>query len=197
MQTSGKVAAIARGEDWQPPTIWLDAIGLGYGVLDRLRELGVDVTAFIASARTASRDRFLNLRAEAWWAAREAFQRSEVDLDPNDRALAGQLASVRYSLASNGSIQIASKDSMRTSPDRADALVIALYARGESTRAEAFVGMVEKLRQQDSRPQRRRSTEEMFGGQMPTELAWSTGPAHEKIVPNAVIRNSAGGRYEP
>ena len=52
------------------------------------------------------------------------------------RALAGQLSAVRYGLASNGAIQIQAKDSMRVSPDRADALVIALWgARQAAGRA--------------------------------------------------------------
>jgi Terminase large subunit, T4likevirus-type, N-terminal len=199
MQIAGRLAAIARDEPWQPPSIWLDAIGLGYGVLDRLHELEVPVTPFIASARSADRARFINARSEAWWAAREAFRNGEIDLDPDDRALAAQLASVRYSLASTGAIQIASKDSMRTSPDRADALVIALHARAQAIGAGGWAELADNIlarrRREAARPQARRSTEDAFGGQLPTEVAWSLGPKQEKIVPDSVIRDSAGGRH--
>jgi len=50
-----------------------------------------------------------------------------VQLPADDRVLAGQLSAVRYRLASTGAIQIQGKDEMRKSPDRADALVIALW----------------------------------------------------------------------
>ena len=55
MQTAGKLAALSAAEPLPPP-IWLDAIGLGYGVLDRLTELDVPVSAFIArlARRTGS-----------------------------------------------------------------------------------------------------------------------------------------------
>jgi hypothetical protein len=193
MQTAGKLAQLAHD---QPGAIHLDAIGLGYGVLDRLRELEVEVTPFIASARSASRDRFLNARSEAWWAAREAFQRSEIDLDPDDRALAGQLASVRYSLASNGSIQIQGKDSMRTSPDRADALVIAIAARGAGQRS---YGDLAKRLVADGRRRAVRESRllELDGsGYVPTEQAWGTSKPPDPIVPESAYRDSAGGRHD-
>jgi hypothetical protein len=145
MATAGRIAALSRDHRVAPP-ILLDAIGLGYGVLDRCRELGVPVSPFVASARAAHRERYLNLRAEAWWTAREAFRDGKVDLDPDDRVLAAQLGAVRYSLASNGSIQIADKGKMRTSPDRADALVIALYARSLLAQRDAIAALVDEAR---------------------------------------------------
>jgi hypothetical protein len=147
METAGRIAALSRDHRVVPP-VWLDAIGLGYGVLDRLRELGVSVSPFVASARASHRERYLNLRAEAWWTAREAFRDGRVDLDPADRVLAAQLGAVRYSLASSGSIQIADKGKMRTSPDRADALVIALYARSLMAQRDAISALVQEARWQ-------------------------------------------------
>jgi len=122
MQTTGRLAAL-RGEG----ALWLDVTGIGFGVADRLAEQGVGVTHFVAGARSSDPRRWANLRAESWWHARGLFERGEVDL-PADRVLAGQLSAVRYVLASSGAIQIQSKDSMRVSPDRADALVIGLWA---------------------------------------------------------------------
>lgn len=144
MATSGRVAAMVRDEPGVAPPVWLDAIGLGYGVLDRCRELGIGVSPFVASARAAQPDRHLNLRSQAWWAARDAFREGTVDLDPADRVLAAQLGSVRYGLASNGAVQIADKAKMRTSPDRADALVIALYARAQRAYGEAIARFAEQ-----------------------------------------------------
>jgi hypothetical protein len=108
-------------------SIWLDVTGLGYGVADRLAEQGVRAAHFVAGGSSSDRRRWLNLRAEAWWHARSMFEGGVVQL-PDDRVLAGQLSAVRYRLASSGAIQIQAKEEMRKSPDRADALVIALWA---------------------------------------------------------------------
>jgi len=121
--------------------VWVDAIGLGAGVLDRLSELGGHAVPFIASARASNPQRYLNLRAETWWHARECFRLGVVDLDPLDRVMAEQLGAVAYKLAPSGSLQIQSKDEMRTSPDRADSLVIALWAARQS----AGLGMLRQI----------------------------------------------------
>jgi hypothetical protein len=196
MAIAGKLAQLSRAEA-VPPPIWLDAIGLGYGVLDRLRELEVPVQPFIASARAAQRDRHLNLRSQAWWAAREAFRQGEIDLDPDDRILAAQLGAVRYSLASSGAVQIADKAKMRTSPDRADALVIAIFARSQKAASDAFGRYLKQARQEAARPQPHRFTEEQFArDHVPTEIALSTAPPREKIVSDDEIRRSSGGQFE-
>ena len=146
MVTAGRVVAMARDARGPEPPIFLDAIGMGYAVLDRCRELGVGVQPFIASARAAQSERYLNLRAEAWWGAREAFRLGEVDLPAEDRVLAAQLGAQRYRIASNGAVQIAEKGSMRSSPDRADALVIALYARQSLGLSRQLAAMAEQAR---------------------------------------------------
>jgi hypothetical protein len=51
--------------------------------------------AVLALWWAADSARFANLRAASWWGARETFRRGEVDLDPEDRDRASQLAAVR------------------------------------------------------------------------------------------------------
>lgn len=143
MATTGRIVALA-GETGAP--VWIDAIGLGAGVYDRLVEQKIHVVPFIASARASRPDRFLNTRAEGWWAAREAFREGLVDLDPDDRVLAGQLASVSYKLTSSGSVQVASKESMRTSPDFADALIIGLWGARQAAGFSALAQMAREAR---------------------------------------------------
>jgi Helicase len=170
MTTTGRLAQLS--EDEHGPRIYLDAIGLGMGVYDRLRELRVPVQAFISSQRAPRPDRFLNLRASAWWDAREAFREGLIDLDPDDRVLAAQLGSVRYSLTSSGQVQIASKESMRSSPDRGDALVIAIYARRQQIAGDQMSRMADRARARARATPQRPSTEEEFGNQQSTEEAW-------------------------
>lgn len=135
MGTTGALVALKASEGL--PLI-LDVGGLGIGVYDRLVEQGIGgVHAFNGAERARRADRFINRRAEVFWALREAMMRGEVDLDPLDEELAAQLGSLRWLRDSQGRIQIESKDAMKKrglpSPDRGDAVAM-LFALGDSWR---------------------------------------------------------------
>lgn len=127
MRTSGDIAALIKAKRDEVPAI-VDSIGVGAGVYDRLTELGLPVAAFVASEKAYQPDRFVNRRAEQWWAVREAFESGVVDVDARDDVLASQLGSIKYKRDSKGRIKIESKDDMAKrglpSPDRADALMM-------------------------------------------------------------------------
>lgn len=124
MQTAGRAAEQINGVP-----MYVDVIGIGAGVFDRLAEQGLPVQPFDAGARAWNPVRFANRRAEAWWALRETFEAGDIDIDPADDDLAAQLSAVKYHLDSRGRVVIESKDDMRRrgvpSPDRADAVVMA------------------------------------------------------------------------
>ena len=89
-----------------------DEIGVGAGVVDRLREVGHHIRG-INVARVAQQDAlFANLRAEGYWRLRDLFSTGQINIPP-DNQLMGELAAMRYSYDSRGRIQIESKDSMR------------------------------------------------------------------------------------
>ena len=73
--------------------------------------------------------RFKNKRAELYWSLREALEQGKCSL-PADDELIADLSAVRYEFAQDGKIKLESKDDTRKrlgrSPDRADALVLAL-----------------------------------------------------------------------
>jgi phage terminase large subunit len=110
----------------------VDDSGLGGGVTDRLQEQDVEVIPYIAGEAPYDSERFRNRRAETWWAIREALQRDELALPP-DNMLAADLTNIKFKYTSKGQIQLESKDDvkkrLKRSPDRGDALAIALYAR--------------------------------------------------------------------
>lgn len=113
----------------RPAPVWIDSVGVGAGVLDRARELGLSARGFVANAKAFKPDRYANRKSESWWAVRELFRNGLVDLDPQDTVLGSQLAAQRYQLSSSGRIEMVSKREMGgASPDRADAAVIALVA---------------------------------------------------------------------
>lgn len=126
MQLAGRVKAAI--EEFHPDHVFIDEVGVGAGVVDRLREQGLGVKGINVARSARQSGPFANLRAEGYWRLRELFASGEIGL-PRDNQLMGELAAVRYSYDSQGRILMESKDDMRSrglpSPDRADALMLA------------------------------------------------------------------------
>ena len=141
MVTAGKVKA-----EWdntklehRPVSILIDVIGLGAGVVDRLRELHLPIRAVNVSESPAE-DRFLNKRAELWWMIRQWLEAKDVALpnpergvDPKTDALSclyRELVTPKYTFSSRGQIKLESKEEFKKrmqdgrSPDYADAFAL-------------------------------------------------------------------------
>lgn len=137
MVIAGRVARQWRETpaDRRPASINVDVIGIGAGVHDRLRELGLPSVG-INVGETQSLDdpeRFLRLRDELWFRAREWFQQRDCVI-PHDALLIGELSAPSYRLTSSGKIKVESKDEMKErglrSPNAADAFCLT-FAGGE------------------------------------------------------------------
>lgn len=130
MEIVGLVRRIIDSE--QPSKVMIDCIGIGAGVVDRLREIGYSQVEGINVARSADeKDKFKNLRAELWHNMREWLaQEMPIDIPESDELL-GDLTSLGYKFDSSGRLQIESKDELRKrgikSPDTADALALTFY----------------------------------------------------------------------
>ena len=126
MQLAGWVAAAIR--EFQPLRTCIDEVGVGAGVVDRLREQGYGVRGINVAQAARQKEVFANLRAEGYWRLRELFAAGEIAIPP-DRQLVGELVSLRYHLDSRGRTLLERKEDMRKrgvpSPDRADALMLA------------------------------------------------------------------------
>jgi hypothetical protein len=132
MQTTGRVKGHLDSDPLA--TAMVDVIGIGAGVLDRLREQGCRAQAFNASAGTHNHDAtgelgFINTRSAAWWLVRELLDPSR-DPDtclPVDDLLLGDLTAPKWKVMSGGKIQVESKDDIRKrigrSTDAGDAVV--------------------------------------------------------------------------
>lgn len=129
MQLCGAVVAEfeACGIDDKPVEILVDSIGLGAGVVDRLRELGLPARGVNVSESPAMGNTYRNLRAELWYKAKAWLDKRDCRL-PKDERLVSDLATVKYTFTSNGKLQIESKDDIRKrglpSPDLADSFVL-------------------------------------------------------------------------
>jgi hypothetical protein len=122
----------------------IDVIGVGWGVrsvLDRWRDEGrhnAEIIPVSVGERAGDAAKFGNQRAEMWWNARSLLQpqrvddgvRQEIRLDLDRKTLA-QLSAPTYKSDSSGRIVIEKKLEMKrrgmTSPDRAEAVLLALY----------------------------------------------------------------------
>lgn len=128
---------------YRPEQIYVDSIGLGAGVADRLLELELPVTHVNVSETPSMSDRFVNLRAELWYAVRQWFESREVSINaPNNvDKLVSELVAVNQKYTSLGKVQLESKEEMRRrgikSPNLADALAIT-FADGASARIGAY-----------------------------------------------------------
>ena len=125
----------------EPVRVKVDEIGVGWGVVSVLKRwkeerkhnsliIGVNV-----SERARHGDKYTNQRAELWWNGRLCVQpdqqgRQQVKLNVDRRTLA-QLAGPVYKSDTQGRIMIEKKADIKkrglTSPDRAEAVLLALY----------------------------------------------------------------------
>ena len=117
--------------------IVVDEVGVGAGVVDRLKELGLPVTGINVGRPARQRAQFANLRAEGYWRLYDLFSQGHISI-PNDPELVGQLASLRYSYNSRGQLIIEGKDDARArgipSPDKADAMMLAFLGHNPTVR---------------------------------------------------------------
>jgi phage terminase large subunit len=113
----------------KPSEIMVDSIGIGAGVVDRLREMGLPARG-VNVAESASVDMlYSRLRDELWFSARDFFDKKDVTMT-NDEDFIEEMCSVKYAYTSLGKLKVESKDEMKKrglpSPDLADAFCLTL-----------------------------------------------------------------------
>jgi len=128
MELSSQIAWEAS--QWYPDMIFVDMTGVGGGVADRLRQLGLPVVGihFGSSARDR---RFADKRSEMWWDMHLAVKGNSgtplVAL-PDDSELVAELTAPSCIYTAQGKLRLESKESMKArginSPDLADSLAL-------------------------------------------------------------------------
>jgi hypothetical protein len=140
MEIAGMVRRIIDKE--HPAKVCVDSIGIGAGVVDRLKEMGYSCVEGVNVSRTANnRDKFRNLRAELWHDMREWLAQETPVQVPDSDELLGDLTSLGYKFDSSGRLQIEAKEDIRRrgmkSPDLADSLALTFYV-GDYLSAPSF-----------------------------------------------------------
>lgn len=132
MEIAGRLVQIIRHE--KPAKVYIDCIGIGAGVVDRLIEMGFSMVEGINVGRTANnKERFANLRAELWTEMQDWLYQNELPVQvPDNDDLHGALCTPGSKYRSNGQLLIESKDDIRArgmpSPDEADALSLTFFS---------------------------------------------------------------------
>lgn len=123
--------------------IYIDVIGIGVGVYNRLREQGLKLAVAFNAAEKSPADlhdktnefTFRNKRSAMWWLGRELLdpQNEHNVALPPDHKLIGELTSPHYTVMSNAVIQVESKKEIRKrihrSTDHADSVLQALTGK--------------------------------------------------------------------
>lgn len=152
METTGYVKAAMSSRPGSLAIV--DSIGVGAGVLSRLREQKIRAIGFVASGSAKGlKDRtgefkFTNLRSAAWWRLRELLDPSQPGgsniMLPDSEILKGDLTSPHWKVLSGGAIQVESKDDIRKrlgrSTDEGDSVVMCFWqGRGRVDGAQGGV----------------------------------------------------------
>ncbi|WP_086922252.1 hypothetical protein [Variovorax sp. JS1663] len=143
MQTAGLIKAEwdKTPEHERPRSINVDVIGIGAGVVDRLKELGLPVFGINVAEAEAVNDKadrqFNRLRDELWWKGREWLEAKDCHLADDDDTIA-ELCVPTYSILSNGLIKVEGKPELKKrgvkSPNRADAWLLTFADLGAPAR---------------------------------------------------------------
>jgi len=137
MQTVGIVKAEYDAAREKPAAINVDVIGIGSGVVDRLKEMGLPAVGVnVAESESANANpeiSFNRLRDELWWRGREWLEARDCKFDDDEETIA-ELTTPTYSILSNGKIKVEGKDEMKKrgvkSPNRADAWLLTFHEGG-------------------------------------------------------------------
>jgi hypothetical protein len=138
MKTADKIGETLNKERIYSEYVFLDAVGIGSGIVSRCKQMGLEVNGVKAGEKASPKSKyelvdnpieFRNLKAEMAWKAKMWIQQGGA-LEPNPDWL--QLTKIRYREGAGKVIEIMPKEQMRArgimgpseSPDAADALFL-------------------------------------------------------------------------
>lgn len=128
MEVASRTADMIR--EYQPTgklgAVFVDGVGIGAGVIDRLRQLGYEIIEVQAGAKADDKETYYNKRAEMWGRMRH-WLRMGADI-PEDTELRNSLIGIEYYFNEKEAIRLERKADMKKrgldSPDEGDALAL-------------------------------------------------------------------------
>jgi phage terminase large subunit len=124
----GHCVAFLRSFGTRLRSVNVDSAGIGHNFYLHLQDQGFSINPINVGQVSNYPARFVNLKAQYYWALRERFEASEI-AGLTDELTISQLSTIRWGLTSLGKTEIESKEDRRRrglkSPDRAEALMLA------------------------------------------------------------------------
>jgi hypothetical protein len=116
MEVASKVAEFMNL--YKPDAVFIDEIGIGAGVVDRLKQLGFDIIGVTSSNKADDERQYFNKRAEMWGRMKTWIAGADI---PQDQDLIDDLIGPEYGYDSKMRIQLEKKSDMKkrglASPD--------------------------------------------------------------------------------
>ena len=128
MKAVGQFIVAFRKHNLKPEEIWGDNDGLGRVMIDALHEAGWPINREHNGSDALDKTAYQNRGAEVWFDGARKIERGQVII-PDDKDLISQLCTRKGGPNSKGKMQLESKDKMKSSPDRADAVLGSLFDR--------------------------------------------------------------------
>lgn len=129
MQTAARIAE--QIDEHGPKATFIDGVGVGGGVVDRLRQLGYQVVDVNGGSKPVDAETYFNHRAEMWGLMRSWLSAGGA-LPPKDHQMSDDLTGPEYGFDGKNRIQLERKEDMKkrglASPDCADALALTFAA---------------------------------------------------------------------
>jgi hypothetical protein len=117
--------------------VYIDDIGIGRGVTDRLKELGYNINAVSAGGVAQNASRYRNIKAENYWLFREWLLDKDNKLDRCDEF--NQLSWIKYKISSDKQIQTQPKEELKAetgkSPDFAEGGMLTFSQKARRAKA--------------------------------------------------------------
>ncbi|MET3134964.1 hypothetical protein AAKU55_005267 [Oxalobacteraceae bacterium GrIS 1.11] len=125
MEVAGILASYWK--EFQPDGMLIDKIGIGSGIVDRLKELNIPCIGVNSASKAEDSETYANKRAEMWYRMKQWIEDAPCRL-PNNAAMTADMSAPKYKTSSNGRKLIESKEEMAKrqirSPDIADAIAL-------------------------------------------------------------------------
>lgn len=123
MEVAAKVAEMWNR--YHPDHVFVDSIGIGAGVFDRLKQLGFYPIEVISSNKAEDERQFFNRRIEMWSRMKDWLRLAQI---PDDVKLKDDLIGISYGHDAKSRLQLEKKVDMKrrglSSPDRGDSLAL-------------------------------------------------------------------------
>lgn len=112
--------------------LYVDEVGVGAGVLDRLKAVGCNAYGFKGGRKAFEETRFYNQRAQSYWMIRSELESGTLALPPDEK-LFEELLAFQWRPTPDDRVQLEAKADVKgrlgRSPDRADAVAMVVWAQ--------------------------------------------------------------------